>query len=118
MRAGPLIAMLVTVVSISAGQVLFKTAAGRANAANSMLAPDVLGILLAAVTLYGGATLVWVYVLRHVPLSAAYVFMSLSFVIVPILSWLLFKENLTARYFMGMALIVAGILLSISARPG
>ena len=41
-----------------------------------MLAPDVLGVLFGACVLYGGATLVWVYVLRHVPLSAAYVFMS------------------------------------------
>ena len=118
MKAGPLIAMLVTVLSISTGQVLFKTAAGRANVANSMLAPDVLGVLFAAFALYGGATLVWVYVLRHVPLSAAYVFMSLSFVIVPLLGWFFFKESLTPRYFIGMALIVAGILLSLSARPG
>jgi drug/metabolite transporter (DMT)-like permease len=117
-KSGPLLATLVTVLSISAGQVLFKIAAGRANAANSMLALDVLGILLVAVTLYGGATLIWVYVLRQVPLSAAYVFMSLSFIIVPLLGWLLFKESLTARYFMGMALIVAGILLSLSARTG
>jgi drug/metabolite transporter (DMT)-like permease len=115
-KSGPLIAGLVTVRCISAGQVLFKTAAGRANAANSMLAPDVLGVLLAAVTLYGGATLVWVYVLRNLPLASAYVFMSLSFVIVPVLGWILFKEALSARYFMGMALIIVGILVTLSTR--
>jgi drug/metabolite transporter (DMT)-like permease len=37
--------------------------------------------------------------------------MALSFVIVPILSAILFKEHLSAKYLLGIAMIVGGIVL-------
>jgi multidrug transporter EmrE-like cation transporter len=44
-------------------------------------------------------------------ISHAYPFMSLNFVLVLILSWLLFHEPLTGPKIAGMALIVAGIIV-------
>src|SRR5262249_36739429 len=105
-----------TVVCISIGQMLFKIAADRANVAQSLFAPGALTVLAAAVVLYGGATIVWVTVLRYVPLTVAYVFMSLSFVIVPAMAALFMHEQITLRYVAGMVLIVAGILVSLSAK--
>src|ERR1700743_2615480 len=115
-RPLPLLAILITVVCISGGQLLFKITAARANAAHSMFSVDVLMTLLPACVLYAGATLIWVAALRYVPLSVAYVFMALSFIIVPLLSALLFKEVLTLRYFTGLGLIVLGIIVSLSSR--
>jgi undecaprenyl phosphate-alpha-L-ara4N flippase subunit ArnE len=114
-RPLPLLATLATVLCISGGQMLFKITAARANVAHSLWAPDVLRVLVGACILYGAATLVWVSVLRYVPLSVAYVFMALSFIIVPLLSYAFFKETLSARYFVGLVLIVAGIIVSLTA---
>ncbi|MGE4611174.1 MAG: EamA family transporter [Paracoccaceae bacterium] len=53
----------------------------------------------------------WVFVLRSVPLSFAYSFNALTFVIVPVLSALLLGEVLTMRNYLGAALIISGLLV-------
>jgi len=111
-----LIGLLVTVLSISAGQMLFKIAAERANVAQSLFAPSVLTVLFFAVALYGGATLIWVSVLRYVPLTVAYGFMALSFAIVPLLAAIFLHEPLTPRYVIGMVLIMCGIMVALGAK--
>jgi undecaprenyl phosphate-alpha-L-ara4N flippase subunit ArnE len=95
---------------------LLKIAAERANAAQALFAPNVLTILFVVLVLYGGATLVWISVLRHLPLSVAYVFMSLSFAIVPMLAVIFLHEPFTLRYVVGMVLIICGILVSLGAK--
>jgi drug/metabolite transporter (DMT)-like permease len=112
----PLVAILTTVLCISGGQMLFKLAAARANAAGSFFSPEMLKVLLPACVLYAGATLVWVWALRYVPLNVAYVFMALSFVVVPGMSVLFFKEPLSLRQAAGLILIVAGIIVSLTTR--
>ena len=112
----PLVGLLLTVLCISSGQMLFKISAERANLADSLFAPSVLAVLLPALVLYGGATVVWITVLRYVPLTVAYVFMSLSFVIVPIFATLFLHEPLTLRFWGGAALIMCGILVSLSGK--
>lgn len=96
---------------MSSGQMLFKIAA---DSGQSRPLPAALmnGWLAAALALYGGATLLWVYILRTTPLSVAYPFAALSFVIVPIGAWTFFGEVLSWRYAAGMLLIILGILLT------
>jgi drug/metabolite transporter (DMT)-like permease len=53
---------------------------------------------LAALMLYGGATLLWVMVLRETPLSKAYMFVALAFALVPLGASVLFHESLGQRY--------------------
>ena len=53
----------------------------------------------------------WTMALTKFDLSYAYPFMSLSFVFVPLLSALLFKEPLTPANMIGIALIVSGVLV-------
>lgn len=65
--------------------------------------------LLGASTLYGAGTLIWVYVLKTVPLSYACSFMALTFVIVPVLARFWFGEPLNTRHFLGMWLVVSGL---------
>ena len=54
-------------------------------------------------------------VLQQVPLSRAYAFTALSFVIVPVASIVLFGEPATARLGFGLVLVIAGLVL-IGAR--
>ena len=59
------------------------------------------------------ATVLWVYVLRTVPLSAAYALFALAFVIVPLLAHFVLGEPLTANVLVGGVVIVAGILIAV-----
>ena len=67
--------------------------------------------LIAAFAIYGVGTVIWVYVLRSVPLTVAYPFMALTFCAVPLLAWGLLGETLSLRYAVGAALIVAGLVV-------
>jgi drug/metabolite transporter (DMT)-like permease len=116
MRALPLpvlAGLLLTPILISAGQILFKLTSGRtgdldgAGLMRLILDP----YLLAALGIYGVGTVVWVYVLKSVPLISAYPFMALTFCAVPLLSWLLLGEQLSLRYTLGTGLIIAGLLV-------
>ncbi|TNE41891.1 MAG: transporter [Alphaproteobacteria bacterium] len=102
---------------IAVGQILFKMASRDVAFLNmeSLLRLSLNGYFLMALMLYGLATITWVYVLRHVPLSRAYLFMGLSFVFVPLLSYVFLKEPLSLRYLGGAACIVFGIWLARAA---
>ena len=97
---------------LAAGQLLFKRTATRLV---GLPMPEQLLTLLvqpsfyAACLLYAAATVLWVWLLTYIPLSAAYPFVALSFVVVPIASWWFLGEPLGRRYWMGIGLIVAGV---------
>lgn len=57
------------------------------------------------------ASLTWMAALTKFPLSFAYPFMSLAFVLVMILSAIFFYEPITIAKAVGMGLIVAGIII-------
>ena len=98
---------------LAGGQILFKTAALAAPAMTSVR--GVLGLALipsfwAALVLYGAATLLWIYLLQTIPLSRAYPFAALGFVIVPLAGLLLFGERVSLTYAIGALLVIGGIL--------
>jgi drug/metabolite transporter (DMT)-like permease len=115
MDALRLFQVLLSVAGISAGQLLLKMAA--INLRN----PQALGIwigsycinvyLVAGISLLGISTLLWIWVLRVLPLSVAYPFMALAFLVVPVLSHFLLGETLGWRNFAGGLLIAAGVVL-------
>lgn len=105
--------VLACVLGIAAGQVLFKLAATTAR-------PGLIGLvtsptLIGAVALYGVVTLGWVYALRHVELSRAYPLMALCYVIVPLATSRLFDEVISTRYWIGVAFIMVGIVITARA---
>ena len=57
------------------------------------------------------ASLTWMAALTKFPLSFAYPFMSLSFVLVMVLSGIFFYEPVTIPKAVGMGLIVVGIII-------
>jgi undecaprenyl phosphate-alpha-L-ara4N flippase subunit ArnE len=110
----PVLAGLVlTPLLISAGQILFKLTSARAGAADAagIVATVFDPYLLAAFAIYGIGTVIWVYVLKWVPLTVAYPFMALTFCAVPMLAWVLLGETLSLRYALGTGLIIAGLLV-------
>jgi drug/metabolite transporter (DMT)-like permease len=106
-----LIAPLGCVCVISTGQLLFKLAAGHLDFRRPLADPQGLVILGVALALYGGATLVWVSVLRHAPLSRIYPIMALSFVLTPLGGLFFLKETIAPGYWAGVALILAGLVV-------
>ena len=115
MTTAKLVQILLSVAGISAGQLLLKLAA--VNMANPRV-PSIsiagFGVnlyLVAGVGVLGVSTLLWVWVLRTVPLSIAYPFMALCFIIVPALGFYVLGEPVTWKTFVGSALIVGGVAL-------
>ncbi len=105
---------------LSTGQILFKVAADKLpplRALNDTPALALSPSLWLAFLLYFGSALLWVYLLQRVPLSRAYPFVSVAFVIVPLVAWQLFGESLGPRYLMGAACIVVGVYLTGTASP-
>ena len=60
------------------------------------------------------ASLTWMAAMTKLPLSYAYPFMSLSFVLVTILSVLFFNEVMTIPKVLGLSLIIIGLIVSSS----
>lgn len=109
------ILVFVCVLALAAGQLIFKYVGSRVSSlapAELLSQPDVALIFGAGVALYGVTTILWVLALRDLPLSRAYLFVALAFVIVPVGAWLVLGEKLTLNYFIGVALIVSGIVIS------
>jgi undecaprenyl phosphate-alpha-L-ara4N flippase subunit ArnE len=103
--------LIACVLAIGSGQILFKLSAQKMR--SELAIWDLLRTpeFIAALVIYGIATLGWVSQLRKVNLSVAYPFMSLSFVVVPVASAILLREPIGARYWLGVALIVAGLAI-------
>lgn len=103
------------VLGIAAGQILFKLGATSLNQTGSCFVPKTAGILIAALILYGIATIAWVWVLQKIDLGRVYPLMALAFVIVPLGSHFILGERFPLQYFFGVAMIVAGIIIVVKA---
>lgn len=108
-----IIGALTCVLGTAMGQVLFKAGALSINESGTFLAVKPLSLLLTAFGLYFVTSLGWVVILKRAPLGQIYPMMALSFVMVPLASYVCFGEQFTSRYFLGVFLIIAGIILCI-----
>lgn len=107
-----LLPLILTPFLIAVGQVMFKMTGAKLAGAKAISVQAALfsPLFISALALYGGATLVWVYVLKTVPLSYAYSFMALTFVFVPVLAHFWLGETVSPRYMIAVALIVLGLV--------
>jgi drug/metabolite transporter (DMT)-like permease len=99
---------------MAAGQILFKLASLRL-APDGPLVERMSGLLqnwlfLAALATYLALSVLWVWILSFTPLSRAYLFVALSFAIVPVAGTLLFGEPISPRLMIGVGLILGGLL--------
>ncbi len=113
-----LVELLCFPVALAAGQILFKRAAaqlGGSSGISSVLELARLPTMWLALALYGASTLLWVRILTAVPLSRAYPFAALAFVLVPAAGYVFFQEPVNGRQLFGTALIVAGVIVAARA---
>jgi drug/metabolite transporter (DMT)-like permease len=104
---------------MSGGQVLFKMAALRSDAANGGIGERLLGLVfnpyfIAAVILYAAYAVLWVWILTFIPLSRAYPFIALAFALTPLLGGLLFGDTISVRLMAGIFFILCGLFLVTS----
>jgi multidrug transporter EmrE-like cation transporter len=98
-----------TIALLALGQVLFKLSAGRTSANKWEFL--VSSPFLAALVVYGLATLLWVFTLRFWPLTIAYAAQALTIVIVIAIGTGVFGEVLSTVQYCGIAIILAGLVV-------
>jgi drug/metabolite transporter (DMT)-like permease len=103
---------------MTAGQLLFKSAAVRYAAATGDTGQRLAGLLqdyyfLSAVVLYAALAVFWVWVLSFTPLSRAYPFVALAFAFTPLLGGLIFGEVISTRLFIGLLFILCGLFFVV-----
>lgn len=99
-------------LGMAMGQLIFKAASIdilRSAGGMSMMAVLTNGWFLIAASLYAGLSVLWVWILTKVPLAYAYPFVVLSFIFTPVGAALIYGEQLTINYAIGMVLILAGL---------
>ena len=104
---------LVMAASLAGGQLLFKQAAGdvQSRFATSWIEAALSPWLLAALVLYAASTVLWLYILAHVPLSRAYPFVLLGAAMVPLLARFALGEPLPSLYLVGVAVVIGGLAI-------
>lgn len=58
--------------------------------------------------LFGGASLLWMYILKHYPLNMAYPMASMGYVVALVLAVIFLHESVAWNRWLGVALIMAG----------
>lgn len=102
--------ILVTLIMLACGQVLFKQAA--AGLSFSRPATFLSWTLFFALAIYGFATVLWLVVLSRVPLSQAFPFYGLSFLLVPLFAWFFLDETIRPQVWVGGVVIGIGIIIA------
>ncbi|MBN2058210.1 MAG: EamA family transporter [Candidatus Saganbacteria bacterium] len=60
---------------------------------------------------FGASAVTWLVVLSRMELSLVYPMVSVAYVIVALVSWIFFKENLTLVRWLGILVIMVGVFL-------
>jgi drug/metabolite transporter (DMT)-like permease len=103
------------VLGIAIGQILFKLSANSLNQTGSFFAAKTATTLFVALVLYGITTIAWVWVLQKIELGRVYPLMALAFILVPLGSHLILGERFQPQYFVGVVLIMLGIVIAVRA---
>ena len=106
--------LIIYSIGMSGGQILFKLAAihhtaGTGRAGERLLALTYNLHFLSALALYGGLSVLWVWILTFTPLSRAYPCVALAFALTPALAAWLFGETVSLRLIVGTLLILCGL---------
>ncbi|AEH87075.1 EamA family transporter [Mesorhizobium opportunistum] len=105
-----------SVLVIALGQIIFKFAARNFKTGGDgdwwgIVQQNVtpIALIFLALFLYLLSTVAWVQALRTIPLSVAFMFNALAFIIVPCAGFFLFGESIPKYFYLGMPLILLGI---------
>lgn len=115
----PIIYILISVVGGAAGQLMLKYGMNRTGAITLSADQAAGGIMrmasnpwvIAGLFLYGCGTIFWLAAISRVDLSFAYPFASLSYVIMLLVAWQIFDEQITPWRLVGTLIIATGVLV-------
>lgn len=111
------VALGCTVLCVTVSQVLLKFAGQHAAGQESGLLGVAKNPWLWASLFFSGVGLVyWLKTLRHLPLSSAYPWTALIYVLMPLASAFLFHDPIGLKYTAGMVFIVAGVYLTATSQ--
>lgn len=106
--------MIVAVLLASTGQLLLKKGAEILSFKTSLeLAQNY--YLWTGLLFYGLASGFWVLALRKIPLSRVYPFTLLIYILVLAGSTIILGEKLNSNYFIGMGLLLAGLIVIVTS---
>jgi len=112
MNAMNLAWLFVCVLAIAVGQILYKLAARTAAGGATFPWEFFNAYFFAAIAVYAAAALLWVWILKSLPLNVAYPFVGLAFILVPLMAAYFLGEALDWRHLAGGALIAAGVAVA------
>lgn len=107
-----------------AGQILLKIGMGQIGAFSMLSRGIVLQYLriffnpyvFAGLSAYFLSTVFWLYLISRVPLSLAYPMLSLGYIVIALISWIVFKEKISLINWAGIFLIMLGVSLVAQGR--
>lgn len=67
--------------------------------------------VVVAMPLYGVSFVAWLVVLSRLNLSLAYPALAMTYAIIPLASWLLLDESISALHWVGIVVVVIGVVL-------
>lgn len=106
---------ILCVFGLAIGQILFKISAIALAESKTIYAFKPIAILFVAFFLYGVTSLAWVWVLQKIELGRVYPLMALAFVLVPLGSYFILGERFQSQYFLGISIIIIGIIITVKA---
>lgn len=118
--------ILMSVILATVGQLTLKTGMARVGYVGTerlgrpfQLLADVATTwqVLVGLTLFVMSAVSWLIVLSRVPLSLAYPFVGITYVLLPLFGKFVLKEHVPALRWLGVALVVAGVILVGSTSP-
>ena len=105
---------LITTLLMAAGQMLFKIGStgkdfsSLSNIVKLLFSPTI----LLALCIYGGTTILWMYILSKVEINRVYPIQSLAFALVLVLASVVFKERIPANRWVGVGIIIVGVIIA------
>ena len=117
MQVKTMILILSAVAFSASGQLFLKSGARRLAGLGHLeflFAAALDRRVLSGLAAWAASTMCWLLVLRVAPLSRAYLLSSLTYVLIPVASLLVFGEQLRRLHVVGMVLILMGVACLLS----
>lgn len=67
-----------------------------------------------SILIYFSMSILWIYLIKDIPISRAYSFTALAYVFVPIIAYFTYNENISIPTILGMILIIIGVSITAS----
>lgn len=99
----------------AAGQLLFKKVGLLWRESEGSCSMKALQYLFLSGALYAVISISWVWLLRRIDINRIYPIMALSFIFVPIGNNFIFQEKISAQYFIGVIIVMAGVVVTIKS---